>query len=387
MTISQVWRYLANKDAPSISYKLFNQTPRDNYPTFSVCFHGSSLYWYHRKELFDEFGIDATQYDSTIKGKDGVRYRLDYKSKLYEKETMDIQNVSSIGFEQRLFLNFSYILKKVEFVAEDPNHSSHYIGEEASAPHLFYVGYQTADTICFTRKSDDEQGLIRVNDLLTLNRSVLEDKLYLNAELEIFVHYPGQLLRAFGFPSFKSKFYEIMDWTKRIEILISEVTTLRKRPDSNVPCDTEDQKDDLKMIRQTVALIKCVPMYWKQLVQQDLELKECNLTSELQAAHHYVQSYIEILSSYDPPCVEMTIETIPVRKEMIAEADAEINIDYRSKFYQEIENSRDFGFESFWSSVGGFVGIFMGYSILQVPELISNLFTLLRSLKYTSIKT
>ena len=36
--------------------------------------------------------------------------------------------------------------------------------------------------------------------------------------------------------------------------------------------------------------------------------------------------------------------------------------------FQEIINARDFGVESCWSGIGGFVGIFVGYSILQLPD-------------------
>ena len=43
---------------------------------------------------------------------------------------------------------------------------------------------------------------------------------------------------------------------------------------------------------------------------------------------------------------------------------------YEEDIYQEIENKRDFGFEGFWSSVGGSVGIFLGCSLLQAAELL-----------------
>ena len=33
---------------------------------------------------------------------------------------------------------------------------------------------------------------------------------------------------------------------------------------------------------------------------------------------------------------------------------------YRDRQYEEINFARDFGFESFWSGIGGFVGIFIG---------------------------
>ena len=43
--------------------------------------------------------------------------------------------------------------------------------------------------------------------------------------------------------------------------------------------------------------------------------------------------------------------------------------------YKEITNTRDFGFESFWSSVGGFVGIFVGYSIMNLSDVVVGFIT------------
>ena len=40
----------------------------------------------------------------------------------------------------------------------------------------------------------------------------------------------------------------------------------------------------------------------------------------------------------------------------------------------------NFNFESFLSGVGGFVGIFMGYSLLQVPQMFISLLFLMRKL-------
>ena len=37
----------------------------------------------------------------------------------------------------------------------------------------------------------------------------------------------------------------------------------------------------------------------------------------------------------------------------------------RQNFYQEILNTRGFGADDLWGSIGGYVGIFCGYSILQ----------------------
>ena len=55
---------------------------------------------------------------------------------------------------------------------------------------------------------------------------------------------------------------------------------------------------------------------------------------------------------------------------MLADLDSRINAD---KSYQEIVNIQEFSFESFWSAVGGFLGMFLGYSLLQLPELLGNI--------------
>ena len=48
-----------------------------------------------------------------------------------------------------------------------------------------------------------------------------------------------------------------------------------------------------------------------------------------------------------------------------------ISLTYSSKEYQEIINVRGFDFDSMFSGIGGFVGIFLGYSILQVADLLN----------------
>ena len=42
--------------------------------------------------------------------------------------------------------------------------------------------------------------------------------------------------------------------------------------------------------------------------------------------------------------------------------------------YQVIENSRAFSVENCWSGIGGFVGIFIGLSLMAVPDLIQDVY-------------
>ena len=50
--------------------------------------------------------------------------------------------------------------------------------------------------------------------------------------------------------------------------------------------------------------------------------------------------------------------------------DIAIKFIYTEKVYEEIQYTKAIGFESWLSNVGGFVGIFLGYSMMQFPELL-----------------
>ena len=46
---------------------------------------------------------------------------------------------------------------------------------------------------------------------------------------------------------------------------------------------------------------------------------------------------------------------------------------YMEENYQEIVNQRDFALADFWSSTGGFIGMFLGYSLMQLPDIIKRI--------------
>ena len=50
--------------------------------------------------------------------------------------------------------------------------------------------------------------------------------------------------------------------------------------------------------------------------------------------------------------------------------EARIEFTYQEQYYQELEYLPDFDLETFISNVGGFVGIFLGYSLMQLPGLL-----------------
>ena len=50
-----------------------------------------------------------------------------------------------------------------------------------------------------------------------------------------------------------------------------------------------------------------------------------------------------------------------------------LSFEYATIGFREIRNFRAFGLLSLWSQIGGFIGILLGYSVLQVPDLIAGI--------------
>ena len=113
--------------------------------------------------------------------------------------------------------------------------------------------------------------------------------------------------------------------------------------------------------------MNCVPIFWKDLEFNSINHRLC------QSRENYrfldtVQFALPTVLDYRS-CTSM--DTLVIQSKTLRPNDEHITIkiSYIEKTYQETENVQDFSFESFFSSLGGFIGIFLGYSMLQIPEL------------------
>ena len=66
--------------------------------------------------------------------------------------------------------------------------------------------------------------------------------------------------------------------------------------------------------------------------------------------------------------------------------DISMEFIYTEKAYEEIRYDKLMGFEGWLSNVGGFVGIFLGYSMMQVPEFLAYIIGFFQRQKYKLVK-
>lgn len=371
MTVRLVNRFMKNRDATSITYRRYSDTQQDRYPTYSMCFKGTRFHWNNDLEIFSAYELTPSDYERMLIGETPIRYQYNLTSRLYTKVLASMENESYVNLTN-FHVQFSQLVKRGKFVYENSNNSVMFTNQSAQRserPISFHVGYHTPEMICFTRDSNESTGSIRLHDHMFLKMSILNDHLKWDSEMQIFVHYPGQLMRSMDNPSFSSSFKEVPR-DKMLEIKLSQGTVLRKRPDSIERCNDELDTHDQFLMAEISKKFKCVPPYWIDIIKEDLLLDECRSPKTLRNVFDDIKNSQNMIASYEPPCLDMynavTYYFQPRKKPNVPM----VAFVFKDKSYEEIQYVKDFNIESFWSGIGGFVGIFLGYSMMQFPELL-----------------
>ena len=373
-------KYDENSDAISITMKKFNENPSDKYPTFSLCFKGDKFHWYHDEIIFKTYSLNATQYEQMLKGENAFTNELNETSKLYRKMPASVGDSFHDNFE--LFhLQLSDFLTELEFVTEKSTNDMHISKDSQNTSAFdshFYLAYQTPDTICFTRNEVDLLDTIRMNDLITLNSSIIGNHMFNGSDIQIFIHYPGQLMKSFDKPKYTAKFPYFISSLKGadstypnvLEFKISQARKLNKRSNSNPPCNKDIPNFDHFLQLQLIRRLGCVPIYWKSALLNITSFEECKSPATLRNAYGNISDVKSILEMGGQPCDEMILLSIDSVNSNPTTVPKDIAIDfqYTEKMYEEIVYTKAIGFESWLSNVGGFVGIFLGYSMMQIPD-------------------
>ena len=382
-------QYQENIDAQLIAIKKFKEENDNVYPTFSMCFKGTKFHWYHDLEIFNSYGLNATQYELMLKGEIARRYDRNYPVRSYEKTPIFLNNGSDVDFSKYHLQTkdvMTVFIHSIKFSSEDSSMDTHVTitnnGNE-SKEHPLYLSFQTADTICFSRNTDQNSKSIRLNDLITLNSSALsesvkyEDTLLEDTQLDIFVHYPNQLMQSFGKAKYSTSFSQLLSTLndtdpKILEFKLSECKRIKRRVDSNVPCSVNIKNYDQFFQQKVADYLGCVPIYFKQAVAKQANIEECNSKSKLMEAQYIIKNFERFLNGIEKPCDEMLVLTIESVNNNPNPKPNDIAIEfiYSENVYEEIEYIKAIKFDSWLSNVGGFVGIFLGYSMMQFPEVL-----------------
>ena len=181
----------------------------------------------------------------------------------------------------------------------------------------------------------------------------------------------------------------------KIDLNIESVQVLQKRSDSSEACDKRLYDEDAVWIRNAIKLLNCTPAFLENIIdskfEKDKDMPRNNSCSkikllEFHSKHSPESNFESISNSYDQPCTEMESVISSTATSLSYQADSlfsgglfstwsrlsrlKIKLRYNVKHYNLATNEKSFTMWSLWSQIGGFIGIFLGYSLLQLPALV-----------------
>ena len=124
-----------------------------------------------------------------------------------------------------------------------------------------------------------------------------------NIKLEIFIHYPGHLLRSFDTERLESQFSTLQD--KKFEFRVSQTTILRKRSVPYNHCNNNIEDHDRFLLQSLSNDTGCIPPYWKSIIGGYSNLSKCSSPEKLKKVQALIKNYKKILESRDAPCLDM----------------------------------------------------------------------------------
>ena len=174
---------------------------------------------------------------------------------------------------------------------------------------------------------------------------------------------------------------------------INAVEVLRKRPDAVIPCNPDIHDEDSLWRHTVISSVGCIPPFMQRFVvnatfpNKPPISRICNRTQYRNISKQYkIDMFYSVAKLYAEPCNQMT-SIVTMDNTIITEKNNTENrkvfaivINYETREYKETINNKAFSITTLWSQIGGFIGIFLGYSLLQVPEVVATLIASVKTL-------
>ena len=393
MVFIQLKTYFANNDLSIIAYKNFQNEAEDIFPTFSICALGGS--WILEDRSMPK-NLSTDTYISILTG------NLDPKSAYTELQFDDVT------IDINKFITDSYTLTdKGERIIRSKGSA---YGKQSSSSSL-QISHLDPNKVCVTKEDFQKNALVE-KDFIEMNMiGGLHSFRLRNSFLDInlYIHQKGQLMRTLKHPSYhldKRHIRHIKEKQEKsryplkqeIKMRVVYVDVLRKRKNSNIPCNPALQNEDNQIRHSIVDAVGCIPAFTRPFLNPSLLLNESAINSTCNRAQYrrISQLYTNFLQTkewYTQPCSRMntivtTADSITENKPLLTDLflatlkpsfTIEFTLEYLTGSYRETVNKLDFDIATLWSQIGGFIGIFLGYSLLQVPELVGNGLRIIRA--------
>ena len=301
-----------------------------------------------------------------------------------------------------------------------------HLKQRKPTPYPFEKVYQDPTKICYSPKINPDLHIESNHITLDLTALWAEKGLRtsavgaISAAMTVHVHMKGQFMRSIGKEIASINLHDlIIHCPEKMGIFgpacygthlsydISQVTLLKNRHDSDHACNAALKDEDTEIMENILNddMVKCVPTYWIGLKNYSSRYAKCTSDAQYKRIGEITANFTShefVRMKFKHPCEEMIIVTNvqkvkgrerrrntliePTFDPFWIQSDPDpyveklyFDIQFRhvNERYQVITNTKGFTVESCWAGIGGFIGIFVGVSLMQLPGIFFGFFTFL----------
>ena len=365
--VQNLWHYFQNDDLCEVSYKTFHSDIKHGYPSLSICFSSPFVKERLSEYLSSDMDNISENYESYLIG---GRYSdqnnnintKSFKSVPYEETTMqknDFLTNADIADKNRAFLPIS----------QDISINSWGWMLGIMKCFTFSVPYQKNRFI--------SQMNVEFNNTIFPNNGTRPSDGWNPGGMHLFFHYPNQF--ATSFPTNKRFWHSRKTASSgpnryRMRFYLKGMEVLRKRHKSDEICQDDMPYDD--WIRyHIINEVGCRPPYWHQMATS---MPFCDTKEKLKEVQSKFWSYFYGIKEAKAPCTEIKKLDLeyeePEDDQIVSPGSSMISWYYRVNSYKEIKQMRAYTGMMLLGNVGGFLGLLLGYALIQIPSDLVHMF-------------
>jgi hypothetical protein len=196
----------------------------------------------------------------------------------------------------------------------------------------------------------------------------------------VFLHLPGEHLRSYF--DKKHTWANRQNNTNNYDMIftVKNMEVLKRRNKFTNPCNTNWENDDESVMESIMNGIGCTPPHWKLKSR----LRSCSTREEMRK---FRWPTYQDLQNFPLPC--NVIEKVHYDYEDVDSVSLEdekneknqnvtswfgVTLFFPEPSYKEIKQAQAYNIESFVGNAGGYIGLFLGYSLMCIPKLIVKMF-------------
>ena len=187
---------------------------------------------------------------------------------------------------------------------------------------------------------------------------------------EFLFHYPGQFLisRAHGLGKWNwAKLNENVSSNVVMAFTIRNIDVLKLRNKTNKICLGNFFEHDAMVMNQIVQEAECRPPHFTTGNLFPL----CRTMHNM--SHVFAPSIDDMMTQFDPPCTSISkiqFEFEDILDGIASQGLIKVRMNMMDRTFKQIEQLAAYNFESFVGNVGGYLGLFLGYALAEVPTTI-----------------